>query len=43
MHPTPKGYCDAVVYPENTDEVVAILKQANAEKTKVTFVEIKPA
>ena len=31
-----KGYCDAVVYPENTDEVVAILKQANAEKTKVT-------
>ena len=25
-----------MVYPENTDEVVAILKQANAEKTKVT-------
>ena len=32
-----KGYCDAVVYPENTDEVVAILNQANAEKTKVTI------
>jgi len=32
-----KGYCDAVVYPENTDEVVAILKQANAERTKVTI------
>lgn len=30
------GYCEAVVYPENTDDVVAILKQANDEKTKVT-------
>ena len=31
-----KGYCDAVVYPENTDDVVSILKRANAEKFKVT-------
>ena len=31
-----KGFCDAVVYPENTDEVISILKNANAEKTKVT-------
>jgi D-lactate dehydrogenase (cytochrome) len=31
-----KGYCDAVVYPENTNDVVSILKRANAEKTKVT-------
>jgi len=31
-----KGYCDAVVYPGNTNDVVSILKQANAEKTKVT-------
>ena len=31
-----KGFCDAVVYPENTDEVISILKKANAEKTKIT-------
>jgi len=31
-----KGFCDAVVYPENTDEVISILKKANSEKTKVT-------
>lgn len=31
-----KGYCDAVVYPENTDDVVSILKRANAKKIKVT-------
>lgn len=31
-----KGYCDAVVYPENTNDVVSILKRANAEKIKIT-------
>lgn len=31
-----KGYCDAVVYPENTEDVISILKQANDEKIKVT-------
>lgn len=31
-----KGYCDAVVYPENTDDVVTILKRANEDNTKVT-------
>ena len=31
------GYCDRVVYPENTDDVVSILIQANAEKNKVTI------
>jgi D-lactate dehydrogenase (cytochrome) len=30
------GYCDCVVYPENTDDVVSILIQANEEKNKVT-------
>ena len=30
------GYCDRVVYPESTYNVVAILIQANAEKNKVT-------
>ncbi len=30
------GYCDSVVYPENTDDVVSILIQANEEKNKVT-------
>jgi D-lactate dehydrogenase (cytochrome) len=30
------GYCEAVIYPENTDEVISILKQANSEKTKIT-------
>lgn len=31
-----KGYCDAVVYPENTDDVVTILKRANEDDTRVT-------
>lgn len=31
-----KGYCDAVVYPENTEDIVAILKRAHQDKTKVT-------
>ena len=31
-----KGFCDAVVFPENKDEVISILKKANSEKTKVT-------
>ncbi|MCU0414517.1 MAG: FAD-binding oxidoreductase [Ignavibacteriaceae bacterium] len=30
------GYCEAVIYPENTDEVISILKRANSEKTKIT-------
>ena len=30
------GFCDSVVYPENTNDVVAILKRAYDEKTKVT-------
>ncbi|HEY6626448.1 MAG TPA: FAD-binding oxidoreductase, partial [Ignavibacteriaceae bacterium] len=30
------GYCEAVVYPENIDDVISILKRANDEKTKVT-------
>ncbi|MDZ7625163.1 MAG: FAD-binding oxidoreductase [Ignavibacteriaceae bacterium] len=30
------GDCEAVVYPENTDDVISILKRANDEKTKVT-------
>jgi len=30
------GYCDVVVYPENTNDVVSILIQANTEKDKVT-------
>ena len=30
------GYCEAVVYLENTDEVISILKQANSEKIKIT-------
>jgi D-lactate dehydrogenase (cytochrome) len=30
------GYCEAVVYPENTYDVISILKQANSEKTKIT-------
>jgi len=34
-----KGYCDAVVYPENTDDVVSIIKQANSEKLKLPYVE----
>jgi D-lactate dehydrogenase (cytochrome) len=31
-----KGFCDAVVYPESTDDVITILKGANADDTKVT-------
>jgi len=31
-----KGYCEAVVYPESTEDVVSILKRANTEKIKVT-------
>jgi D-lactate dehydrogenase (cytochrome) len=31
-----KGCCDAVYYPENTNDVIAILKQANEKKTEVT-------
>ncbi len=31
-----KGFCDAVVYPESTKEVLTILKRANADDTKVT-------
>lgn len=31
-----KGFCDAVVYPENTNEIISILKQANTDKIKVT-------
>ena len=30
------GYCDSVVYPENTNDVVSILIKANEEKNKVT-------
>ena len=30
------GYCDSVVYPENTDDVISILIQANEKKNKVT-------
>jgi len=31
-----KGFCDAVIFPENTDDILSILKQANDKKTKVT-------
>ena len=31
-----KGYCDAVVFPENTNDVISILKNANEKKIKVT-------
>ena len=31
-----KGFCEAVVYPESTEDVVSILKRANTEKIKVT-------
>jgi D-lactate dehydrogenase (cytochrome) len=31
-----KGFCDAVVFPDNLDDVISILKQANSEKTRVT-------
>ncbi len=32
-----KGFCDAVVYAENTADVISILKLANKDKTKVTI------
>ena len=32
-----KGYCDAVYFPENNDEIIDILKKANKEKTPVTI------
>ena len=31
-----KGFCDAVVFPENTDEIISTIKRSNVEKTKVT-------
>lgn len=31
-----KGFCEAVVYPESTEDVVSILKRANSKKIKVT-------
>ena len=31
-----KGFCEAVVYPENTDEVISFLRRANTEKIFVT-------
>ncbi len=31
-----KGKCDAVYFPENVNEIVSIIKEANKNKTKVT-------
>ena len=31
-----QGFCDAVVYPENAEDIIDILKNANKKKTKVT-------
>ena len=31
-----KGFCDAVVYPETTLDVISIIQRANTEKIKVT-------
>ena len=31
-----KGYCDAVYFPENENEIIQILKEANIKKQKVT-------
>jgi len=31
-----RGFCEAVVYPESKDDVIAILKNANEKNTKVT-------
>ncbi len=31
-----KGSCDAVCFPENVNEIVSIIKEANKNKTKVT-------
>jgi D-lactate dehydrogenase (cytochrome) len=30
------GFCDAVVFPENEEDVISILKHANQQKTRVT-------
>ena len=32
-----KGFCDAVVYPENTNDIINVLQEANKKKTKVTI------
>ena len=32
-----KGYCHAVVYPENNKDIINILQEANKKKTKVTI------
>ena len=32
-----KGYCDAVVYPENTKDIINFLQEANKKKIKVTI------
>jgi D-lactate dehydrogenase (cytochrome) len=31
-----KGYCDAVYFPENADDIISLLKQANENRIKVT-------
>lgn len=31
-----KGFCDAVVYPENTRDIINVLKDSNKKRTKVT-------
>jgi len=31
-----EGFCDAVYYPENAEEVTNVIKEANQKKTKVT-------
>ena len=31
------GFCNSVVFPENTEEIVSILKRANSEKISVTI------
>ena len=37
MLPIFKGNCEAVYFPENVEEVVTIVKQANTNKTKLTI------
>ena len=32
-----KGNCEAVYFPENVEEIVSIVKEANTNKTKVTI------
>lgn len=32
-----KGNCDAVYFPENVEEIISIVREANANKTKVTI------